>query len=624
MTLGPFFGWCCMKIAIAQIATIAGDFEVTARRMLEYARRADAEGCDLVVFPYASFTGTQEIDEGDYDAYLYDASETLAHFATELPCAAIVPVVREVSGDIRSEAFLLDNGDATPLRMSAFASSLSALRQQKSFPSPDEMPAPDLPEFEFRGHRCGLAFTVDNLDDYRDFDFDIDVLFYLPSDSYVKDDPDTLCAAALDRSRYRNDAIQTSSWLVCANSLGGYGDNIFIGGSFVLDPEGSLVKSGPVLEEALITCDLEGSEKVQEIEPSLPNGPEERRLLWGALARGLADLVREGSADGVALMLDGSLPSSLLCALACDAVGPMKVMALLVTDDPATLELARRLHIEWRTPDFRMPVPQPGAWAQDSPELERSIQEAFLQELARQSSSLVLVDDDKTGLALGESRSCIRYAWAPFGDIFRSELIGLAEARNEVSPVIPEAILRRFEVPEIFGIEHVAPTPRKQLACLDALLARRIDQFCTYNETMQLVMDPDFKKAVLHRLYDALPRRMVLPLFFVVSLRTIDEMKSPLGNVWMDHEREAEDAPSFGEMMERLKQGLEEGAGRSAAGEIPPAADQQALRDAFELIREMSAGSSDKQQDEEGQEPEEGGFSLKPGFPSWENPFSEN
>ena len=244
-----------MKIAIAQMSSVAGDFEVTAKRMAESAKKAADAGARLVVFPYAVLTGPSPVEESDIEAYVGDAAETLRRLADDIPCAAIVPVVAGTGTGLAAEAFLIDDGELVPLRMGAMAASMGALASSGQLPQAGSMPAPDLPEFELDGTHIGVAFTYDDLDDYRDYDFSLDVLLYLPQDGYVARDLDSALSLSLAENRFAKDAEEIGCWLACADSVGGYGPQLFAGGSFVLDAEGRLQAKAPLLEESLLVFD---------------------------------------------------------------------------------------------------------------------------------------------------------------------------------------------------------------------------------------------------------------------------------------------------------------------------------------------------------------------------------
>lgn len=619
---GLFSLWMVhMKIAIAQISSVAGDFEVTAKRMAESAKKAADEGARLVVFPYAVLTGPAPVEDSDVEAYVGDAAETLRRLADKLSCAAIVPVMAGTGTGLAAEAFLIDDGQIVPLRMGAMAASMGALARSGQLPQGSGMPAPDLPEFDLDGERIGVAFTYDDLDDYRDYDFSLDVLLYIPEDGYITRDPDAALSLTLAENRFAKDAQEIGCWLACADSVGGYGPALFAGASFVLDPEGRLQTKAPLLEESLLVFDTEDKGAGTPVAELPHAGTQEKsHVLWELLVRGLADLVHAEGEDKVALALDGSLASGLLATLACDALGPTKVEALLVDEGTSASELAARLHIGTRTPDFRFPVPQPGAWAKDSEALRKGIETAFLAELARQEQALVLVPDDKTGLALGEGCTALAdRVWAPFGDIWRSTLRSLAEERMHVSPVLPDEMLGSCVVPDIFGISQCAATKAGRLEALDGLLAARIEDM----EDMAALLDEgypaDFVKAVLHRLHEAALARQMLPPCFEISNCTLKELRTPVGVAWLDHEREEGAEGDLEDIVHELEQMLKGQTTGPASSQ-----DADALADAFELIREMSGTQGPKPQEGMPEEDGQDGFTIRPGFPSWGQPFSEN
>ena len=82
-----------MRIAIAQIATRAGDFDGTARRMAEVSRRAADAGADLLVFPVAALCGVTPVQRTDREGFLIDLMECLLGLIDELACPCLLPVL---------------------------------------------------------------------------------------------------------------------------------------------------------------------------------------------------------------------------------------------------------------------------------------------------------------------------------------------------------------------------------------------------------------------------------------------------------------------------------------------------------------------------------------------------
>ena len=84
-----------MKIALAQINTTVGDFAGNASKILEFARRAHAQGAALVVFPELALCGYPPRDLVEKPAFLDRAEAELQRLAAALPdIPALVGYVR--------------------------------------------------------------------------------------------------------------------------------------------------------------------------------------------------------------------------------------------------------------------------------------------------------------------------------------------------------------------------------------------------------------------------------------------------------------------------------------------------------------------------------------------------
>lgn len=235
-----------MKIAVAQMRTTAGELERTAERMVEVARKAADEGAQLVVFPAAALMGVWPVDPPSQEGLLLDLAEALVKISEEVPCPCIVPVLSDADGAPAPEAMLVHDGELTPLKLSALLRSSAAGQADKRAGEGiegEDGPAPDLPVFELGGVHFGLAFSFDDLNDFDDYDFDVDVVLYLDGYGFAMDDPSSAMGASVSDGRFMDDAEATGAWIVGVGSLGTYGTQVFTGSSFVLSPWGSLRRS---------------------------------------------------------------------------------------------------------------------------------------------------------------------------------------------------------------------------------------------------------------------------------------------------------------------------------------------------------------------------------------------
>ena len=527
-----------MKIAVAQMRTTAGEFERTAERMVEYARRAAHVGAQLVVFPAASLMGVWPVDPPSQEGLLLDLAEALVRIAEEAPCPCIVPVLSDVDGSPAPEAILVHDGELTPLKLSALLRSSAAGSQADARPGGSQEadgPAPDLPVFELGGVHFGLAFSFDDLNDFDDYDFVVDVILYLDGYGFAMDDPSSAMGASVSDGRFMDDAEATGAWIVGVGSLGTYGMQVFTGSSFVLTPWGELSAQSPSFEEDLLVADIDPELDGPLDHPLDPEVYDRPLIAWNALAQGLSDSLSQMGFSQAAVLLDGTLDSCAVATLATDALGPTNVHALLVTGASDKLDASARKLAE----NLRLPVRElPMAALSPDRALAADLARAHLAALAREEGAMPLSNLDKTGLALEVvPGSLVPAGLAPLGDVYRYTVIELVHMRNTISPVVSRSSRRAFEVPAIPGIESCGPTAESRLDFVDYVLASHIEWGRSLSDIAEDAGHPEVVSAILDRLATCEPARTACGPVLVASSRTLEDVAWPLGMAWRDRVR---------------------------------------------------------------------------------------
>ena len=610
-----------MKIAIAQMSTRAGDFEATAARMVELSQKADAQGVDLLVFPAPALCGAMPVSRPDREGYLIDLAECLTRISEELACPCLVPVLTDLEGVPLHEAMLMDRGDLTPVRLAAIA---QAMTREDGEGDPWT-----LPELEFAGARLGVAFTYDDLDEYDDYEYDVDVILFLSSYGFATDDPSSALGSSLAEGRFPADAEATGAWIVGVGAVGCYDAQVFYGSSFVLAPWGELAAQAPSLEEALLVCDLDPSAEGPLAEPLTPEVYDAPLATWGALVSGLANArERSGCADAC-LVVDGSLGSLLVATLATDALGPTRVRALVAAADDAARGRAEKTVRALRLPEgnvARLDAPQ-GADAQ----LTADLAQARLAALARETGSLPLGSDDKTAYALEAPRGVCAARLQPLGDLYRSNVVVLAHMRNTISPVMPAAAFSGVAAPDVEGLAEAFPTVEGRVEFADAVLSSRVEWELPLTDIAAERGHGELAAAVLARLRELAPLRASRGTVLAVSSKTLEEAREPWGIAWTDHVRPAEErAEEF--MRRAFEMEDEEDGPEGAEGDLdgPSEAEQQReISDLVGYLRDFLPGGGFSPMGG-GPAPQEGGPQRRHGSdegPSpqlWEGPFSEN
>jgi predicted amidohydrolase len=115
------------------------------------------------------------------------------------------------------------------------------------------------------------------------------------------------------------------------NLVGGQDELVFDGGSFAVDAGGRVVHRAPAFEESLTILDVVPATRGFDLDPGslapLPSGEES---VWRAIVLGVRDYVEKHRFEGVVIGLSGGVDSALVLALACDALGPARVHAVMM------------------------------------------------------------------------------------------------------------------------------------------------------------------------------------------------------------------------------------------------------------------------------------------------------
>lgn len=597
-----------MRIAVAQMNTQAGDFEFTAQTMLEYAQRAQQQGAELIIYPAPTLTGLLSVPEADIEGLFADLSEVISSLSEKLPIAALVPVVTEFDGNAASEALLVRNGAVTPLKLTAQIAHMSALaRSGSSMQTPDENTF-ELAKFDAGGLTFGIAFTYEDLDAWQDVDDSLDAVIYLPYFGFAVDDSSSAMGMAVIESRYLSDVEEFDSWLIAANAVGAYGNQVFCGSSFFLSPSGDLVKQASSFSEDLVVCDVD-QDTIENFDREDTAGVYNSALTtWGVLATGVRDYTVKSGFNGAFIAVDGSLNSLVTLALASDALGPMRVHAMLLpNEDFCATSAAELLATKLRV--HKIDIDK----AFFSTVTDSKLISAYGYTYADQHNYLTLETADKTILALkGAAISSAHSLW-PLGDMYHADIVDLARVRNTFSPAIDHAILDNISEVVSDGLENAAPTPQERIEFVDYVLASYLEWNKSISAIVEEMGKVDEVKAIISMLHARQKDRQNTTEVLEMSSKSLTNAQIPHASVWQDRIRDTKASES--ELVESLRNSLREA--QSASLHLPelsvdPTETQEGFKDMLELLRELA----------EGTDAQIGIGMVNP--KSWRGPFSEN
>ena len=513
-----------MRIAVAQLDTshlVPGD---AARRLLESARIAADAGARLMLCPYTALTHPIPPDSTDQVDYVLEVTEAIGLLSREAALPLLLCGAIDMNGFVGDLAFYIHDGVVEPL----------STGERGALPGVESA-------IEFDGVSFVVACTHDDLDFLVENKTDADMVVFACAHSFSAADALTAMGSGFLEGTLSGLAQELDSWLVGAASLGGYGEDVYCGASFVVTPWGELAARVPAFEESLLMCDIDVRSEGPLESPAEPDYFDRPLMVWLALSLGLSDLLRTLGKTEVVLPLDGSLASMLLCVLASDALGPTNVHVVL----PATMdrnrwdqaeELARVLGVNQHQPDMRMSA------LLDETGFQARVR-SCLAHISAGLGALPLLALDKTALALEPEAMAQAFGWlAPLGDIYRLDLAELVRMRNTISPVISRAALRELDVPNIEAVNSVAASSRACLEFADMVMMGRVEGMRTPSELAHSYGHPEAVDALMKRFSETAPLRRGVSVIRVSS-RALVDLVQPLGLAWRNevHEEPAMD-----------------------------------------------------------------------------------
>ena len=243
------------------------------------------------------------------------------------------------------------------------------------------------------------------------------------------------------------------------------------------------------------------------------------QLCWQALTMSIADYVNRNRFDGVLIGLSGGIDSSLVLALAVDALGADRVWCVAMPSR-YTSELSRRearaqaerLGVRFSDIGIEPMVEQFGdALAAEFAGCEVDVTEENIQSrvrgtllmaLSNKFRYLVLATGNKSELATGYATlyGDMAGGFAPLKDVYKTLVFKLANWRNAQvksgeSPVIPQAVIDRPPSAELRDDQQDSDS-LPPYETLDAIIRAYVEDHATLAELAEQGFDAELVKRV--------------------------------------------------------------------------------------------------------------------------------
>ena len=470
-----------LKICVAQLNFVVGDMAGNARRIVDAAREAHADGAQLLVTPELALCGYAAEDLFLRPAFIDacdDALKAVADGTADLKGLHIVvghPARQDDGAGLRNRSVSVASlHNAASVLCEGRITHTYAKRELPNYQVFDErryfVPGHRACVFEVVGDdalpaRVGLLICEDAWFDEPAADAraaGADVLVVINASPFHAGKGGEREATMRERAR------SAGLPLVYAHLVGGQDEIVFEGRSFVLGADGALAGRAISFEETLFAVSMTRGSAGWHIDATTDRPHSLEADLWHALVLGVRDYLGKNGFPGAILGLSGGIDSALVLAIAVDALGKDKVRAVMMpspyTADISWIDardMATRLGVRYDeikiAPEFdafrSSLAPLFEGRGEDTTEenLQARIRGTLLMALSNKFGSIVLTTGNKSEMATGY---CTLYGdmaggFAVIKDVAKTMVFRLARWRNAHDPYgtgaspIPERIITR-------------------------------------------------------------------------------------------------------------------------------------------------------------------------------------
>jgi NAD+ synthase (glutamine-hydrolysing) len=463
-----------MKIALAQINPIIGNFKYNLDKIVHYANQARSLSADLVVFPELALCGYPPRDLLERPAFI-DANDKFlkqlmaAVSGIGVVCGYVSRQPDKAGKPLFNTAALFENGALLHQTHKQLLPTYDIFDERRFFE-----PGPQGTVFEYKGRRLGLTICEDVWNDkdiFRPQIYPVD-----PVKRLIEDGTDLIINISASpfhtgKQQLRMDLLSAIAKkyripVVFNNQVGGNDSIVFDGFSSVFDQRGQIVVRANDFEEDLVCYD---SENAPDASPTMhPVIDSEEAAVLKALVTGTRDYVTKCGFKKVLVGLSGGIDSALTVAVAVQALGPKNVAAIFMPSPYTSADnfedtklLAENLRISLTTipiekmyADFvEYIVPDgdsddPGITEQN---IQARIRGTILMGLSNRTGALVLSTGNKSELAVGY---CTLYGdmnggLAVISDVPKIMVYNISRLINKDVEIIPDRIITKAPSAEL-------------------------------------------------------------------------------------------------------------------------------------------------------------------------------
>ncbi|MBI4679940.1 MAG: NAD+ synthase, partial [Nitrospirae bacterium] len=347
-----------IRIALAQINPIVGDLQGNVKKIISYIKNARALKAEIIAFPELAVTGYPPEDLVLKPQFIKDNIDALNEVITASDGITAIVGFIERDNSLFNAAAVISNRRLIDVYHKKHLPNYGVFDEYRYFQSGIRYPV-----YNFSGVNIGVNICEDIW--HEKGPAKVQALSGAEIIININASPYHMGKASFRDNLVSTRALECKSIIVYVNMIGGQDELVFDGGSFVVNSQGDIILRGGQFKEELITVDIKvqnararfSDKEEKELKTLVHKGEvienikipskliKERKPelkikesvimppmeeVYNALLLGTKDYVYKNGFKNVVIGMSGGVDSSLVAAVAVDAIGKEHVHGLFM------------------------------------------------------------------------------------------------------------------------------------------------------------------------------------------------------------------------------------------------------------------------------------------------------
>jgi NAD+ synthase (glutamine-hydrolysing) len=511
-----------MRIALAQLNFIIGNFEYNFEKISKSITKAKNEKADLIVFSELAVCGYPPHDLLEQKIFIDNCNLWLSKIANE--CDGIAAIVgapginpNPNGKSLFNTAYFIDDKKIKSLHHKALLPTYDVFDEYRYFE-----PGKDFKVVEFKNKRIAITICEDLWDNQPvETSFGRNRLYNVsPMDELAKQKPDFVVNIAGSPFSYTKGKIKQDIFtehskkheipLFYVNQVGAHTDQIFDGGSLVVNKSGEISDSLSLFEEDFKVYEIDSLEKSVQLSVDKPVIEK----IHDALVLGIKDYFAKSGLKSAVIGLSGGIDSAVTLVLSVKALGNENVRVLLLPSKYSSdhsvndaMALANNLNVHFDTLQIQPSVeavlltlsPTFKGLKEDIAEenIQARIRGLLLMAISNKFGNILLNTSNKSEIAVGYGTlyGDMNGGLSVLGDVYKTDVYELAKYINKEKEIIPVNTIQKPPSAELRPDQKDSDSlPDYDL--LDSVLFRYIEQ----QKSAETIINEGFNSDVVNKI----------------------------------------------------------------------------------------------------------------------------